>query len=88
MQWFLRARIDLRADLEIDAALRHVGALPDPQVAAYSAFDLRLGWRPRDSIELAISARNLFDPSHPEFGNALTASEIERSVLMSATWQF
>jgi iron complex outermembrane receptor protein len=42
--------------------VRRVAALPDPQVPAYTAWDLRYGWRPRADLLLALIGRNLFQP--------------------------
>jgi iron complex outermembrane receptor protein len=87
-QLFLRSSLNLPRDMEFDASVRHVGDLPSPQVPAYTAVDLRFGWRPNERLELSLSAQNVFDSGHVEFGNALTASEIERSFRVGMKWQF
>ena len=58
--------------------MRHVAALPDPVVPAYTAFDARLAWRPRPDVELSLTGQNLFGTEHVEFGPAATASVIPR----------
>ncbi|MGH8109830.1 MAG: TonB-dependent receptor plug domain-containing protein [Arenimonas sp.] len=87
-QWILRSSWDLPGQMELDASVRHVGELPDPQVPAYTAVDIRFGWQPNDRFELSLIGQNIFDDKHIEFGNALTASEIERGFRVSAKWSF
>ena len=87
-QWILRSSWDLPGQMELDASVRHVGELPAPQVPAYTAVDVRLGWRPNDRLELSLSGQNIFDARHFEFGNQLTASEIERAFRVGIKWSF
>lgn len=87
-QWTLRSSLDLPRQMELDASIRHVGALPDPKVPAYTAVDVRLGWRPNDRLELALTGQNIFDSGHIEFGDELTASEIGRAFRASLKWSF
>ena len=68
--------------------MRRVAALPAPQVPAYTAWDLRYGWRPRADLLLALVGRNLFQPSHAEFGEPVPRSEIARSALLQVTWTY
>ena len=85
-QWTLRAAANLGAGHEIDAALRRVGALPDPALPGYEAVDLRYAWRSRQ-LELAATLRNAFDPDHAEFRTGPGApSEFERVLYLSARW--
>ena len=74
--------------MELDASIRHVGELPAPQVPAYTAVDVRLGWRPNDRLELSLSGQNVLDSGHFEFGNELTASAIERAFRVGIKWSF
>jgi iron complex outermembrane recepter protein len=85
--WSLRADLDLPRDLELDATLRHVGALPNPAVPSYTELDLRLAWRRPSGWELALVGQNLLHSQHPEFGNPLTREEVERGVYAQVTWR-
>lgn len=87
-QWTLRSSWDLPGQMELDASIRHVGELPAPQVPAYTAVDVRLGWRPNDRLELSLSGQNVLDSGHFEFGNELTASAIERAFRVGIKWSF
>jgi iron complex outermembrane receptor protein len=85
----LGIRADLPANLEFDAFLRHASALPNPATPAYTALDLRLGWKPSTQWELSLSARNLLDRQHRELitTNSLN-EEVHRSCMVKATWRY
>ncbi|MES2742615.1 MAG: TonB-dependent receptor [Pseudomonadota bacterium] len=84
----LRSAWQLTAELDLDASLRRVAALSSPEVPAYSAIDMRIGWRPRPGLELSLSGRNLFGPGHAEFTDISTRSQFERSVFARLTSRF
>jgi iron complex outermembrane receptor protein len=63
------------------ATLWGAKAVPD-----YTALDARYGWRLQRSLEFSITARNLFDRRHPEFGAAATRAEIDRGLLFALKW--
>jgi iron complex outermembrane receptor protein len=85
--WSVRTSFDLPYQTELDANLRHVSGLSDPLVPAYYAVDMRVGWRPRNNLDLAVVGKNLFG-SHAEYGDVTTRSEFERSVFLTAAWNF
>jgi iron complex outermembrane receptor protein len=84
--WSIRSSHDLGGGHEVDVALRHVGALPKPAVPAYTAVDVRYGWRVGPSLDLSLIGQNLFDPRHAEFGAAATRSEYERALAVRLVW--
>lgn len=85
-QWMLRSALDLPHRQELDVTVRRVGALPDPAVPAYTAVDLRYGWRASPQAELSVMVENLFDAHHPEFHAAPGRSEIGRGVRVQLRW--
>ena len=85
-QWQLRSAFDLPARQEADLSIRRVAALARPAVPAYTAVDLRYGWRINATLELSLRLRNLLDPSHPEFDAAPGRSEIGRSAFAQLRW--
>jgi iron complex outermembrane receptor protein len=87
-QWSLRSSFDVTPTQELDIDVRRVAALPDPQVPAYTAWNLRYGWRPRPDLLLALVGRNLFQPAHAEFGDPIPRSEIARSAMLQVTWTY
>jgi iron complex outermembrane receptor protein len=85
--WMLRSSLDLADNQDLDLTLRYVGALARPAVPAYTAVDLRYGWRIRRGLELSLIGRNLFDPKHAEFGAAPGRNNYERTVLLKLVWK-
>ena len=70
-----QSRFNLPKKIEFDTTYRYVSALPGqtsdpagPTVHAYSTADVRLGWRPIESLDVSFVGKNLFQPQHPEFG--------------------
>jgi iron complex outermembrane receptor protein len=78
--WMLRSSHDLTANTEFDLTVRHVSALPQPSVPAYTQVDMQLGWRMRPGVELSLIGRNLAGGRHAEFGPAPTRVEFERAI--------
>jgi len=85
-QWVLRSSHNLAPRQELDIMLRRVDELPDPRVPAYLAVDVRYGWRIRRDLEVSLVAQNLFDPSHPESGDAPGRSEFARGAYLKLRW--
>lgn len=81
-QLMLRSSHNLTEKHELDFIIRHVEELPQPEVPAYTALDARIGWHVTPAMEVSLAVRNLLDERHPEFGNALIRSEIERSAFL------
>ncbi len=92
-QLSLRSAHALRTDLDLDLWLRQVGRLRKEQVTIprYTALDVRLAWRARRDLELALVGQNLLDRQHPEFVSdflASTQTQVRRSVYASLRWTF
>ncbi|HJV68670.1 TonB-dependent receptor [Ideonella sp.] len=85
--WMLRSALDLGERVEFDLMLRHVSKLTSPAVPAYTALDLRLGWRATPALELALVGRNLAG-SHGEFGDLATRTEFGRALFANALLRF
>jgi iron complex outermembrane receptor protein len=86
--WMLRSSLDLPYQSEVDVTVRHVSALANPEVPAYTTGDLRYGWRPRRDLELSITGQNLFGGEHAEFAAPATRSQFGRSVFFKALGRF
>jgi len=86
--WTLRSRFDLGRNVQLDLQWRRVAALPAPVVPAYSELDARFAWLLSEKLELSLVGRNLLHDSHPEYGNALSRSEYERSLYGQVRWQY
>ena len=85
---------DLGNDVELDAGVRFVGSLETfgfPKTDSYVAVDARLGWSPRENIDLSLIGQNLFDSAHSEFNPDFIFSiptEVERSIYGKMTLSF
>ncbi|MDB5892168.1 MAG: hypothetical protein JWP47_2999 [Polaromonas sp.] len=86
-QLSLNSHLDLSERSELNVMVRRVGALPSPQVAAYTAVDARLAWHVTPVLELSLLAQNIFDRRHIEFNAIGMASQIERRIFLKAIWQ-
>ncbi|MCW5651223.1 MAG: TonB-dependent receptor [Ramlibacter sp.] len=75
---------DLGRATTLDLQLRRVGALPSPTVPAYTALDLRLGWKVNPNLELSVTGRNLNHARHVEWN---TQVDLLRSVFVKAVWR-
>jgi iron complex outermembrane receptor protein len=88
-QFLLRGSWNPRSTLELDVFFRHVGELPTQRIDAYQALDARVGWWASDMTQLSLTATNLLDDHHPEFGtDPRLRTEIERAFLgeLRLTW--
>ena len=87
-QFSVRSTMTLANRTEFEMGLRSIGALPNPNVPAYVAFDARLGWQVAKDIEVSLAGFNLFDNRHPEFGALTARSEIGRKIYAKILWNF
>lgn len=88
---YLQSFAQLTDKIALDADVRFVDELSGPSIPAYFTADVRVGWKPRKSLELSVVGQNLFDSPHQEFRSSLihyTPSLIERSVFGKITWSF
>jgi iron complex outermembrane receptor protein len=74
--------------VSFDAAVRYVGALPDPALAHYFELNGRLGWRATDSVDLSINGLNLLHGRHYEFPSSQGGEAIGRNVMAEVRWKF
>jgi iron complex outermembrane receptor protein len=84
----LRSSLDLSPQTQLDVTVRRLAALSLPEVPAYTALDLRLGWRPDPHWELSIGGQNLAGGGHGEFTSATTRTEFERTLYARAVARF
>ncbi len=85
--WQLRSAFTIAANADLDITARHVAALSNPDVPAYTAVDARFGWRVLPNLELSLSAMNLVDANHAEYGLIAARSRMPRTVLLQVLWQ-
>ncbi|MCX7087818.1 MAG: TonB-dependent receptor [Methylococcales bacterium] len=85
-------------DVNLDFWLRYVGdatALNTKASVAYAiphylTLDMRLAWKPHESLELSVAGQNLLDDYHLEYieENFVIPTEIARGVYGKVAWQF
>ncbi|HTL99261.1 MAG TPA: TonB-dependent receptor, partial [Holophagaceae bacterium] len=84
----LTSLLSLGSNVELDATLRHISALPNPDVPAYTTMDMHIGWKPVLGLDIALIGQSLFDREHREFGPVAAGAALERAGLVKVTWVF
>lgn len=82
---------DIGKRVTLDVLTQYVDDLSTLDVESYVNANIRLGWRPREDLELAITASHLLDPSRLEYRASLLdtlPSEIQRGVYAEISWKF
>jgi iron complex outermembrane receptor protein len=79
--------MNLTSSLTLDADLRYVGTLPNPEVHAYEELNARLDWHISKQWDATLSGRNLLHAHHQEF-TVPPSDAISRSVMLDAHWRF
>jgi hypothetical protein len=69
--------------MHVFTAIRYQDELPNLGVPDRMSIDVSLGWWLTNHLRLSLTARDVNDPTHPEFGNS---NLIERSVYLKASW--
>ena len=84
--WQLQSSWDIGGNQQFDLGLRHVAELTRTTVPAYTALDLRYGWRARPGLDVSLIGRNLTG-SHAEYGVPEFRAELDRSVFIKIEWE-
>jgi iron complex outermembrane receptor protein len=76
----------------VSSFLRYVGSLRARNVPGYTEADLRVGWRPRPNVEIAVVGQNLIHASHAEYsdpgdGGQFPSGEFGRSAWLQLSWE-
>jgi iron complex outermembrane receptor protein len=66
-QWRLKSNLDMTDSLSLDATLHYVSRSKDKTLAPHTDLGLRLAWRPRGNLEVALVGNNLLKTRHQEF---------------------
>ena len=90
-QAHLRSFVDLPHQVQWDLTLHLVGRLAAQDTPRYTRLDMRLGWRPTETLDLCVVLQNLADARHQEF-NAFpqfaSSTQVRRSAYAKFTWSF
>jgi iron complex outermembrane receptor protein len=85
--WTLRSDYDFADDVELEVSVRHVAALPNPAVPAYTVSSVRVGVDLTPRLELSVIAGNLFAPAHTEVGAGPDTAQFGRSLFVKLSWR-
>jgi len=81
----IRSSMDIGREINLDADLRFVSALPDPFVPSYFEAGARIGWQFHQNAELSVSGFNLLHDRHQELPAAYSPAA-GRSVFVALKW--
>ena len=84
----MRSSLEVSSNTELDVTVRQLAALSAPVVPAYTALDVRLGWRPNAQWELSAGGQNLLGGGHGEFTAVATRAQFERTFYAKAIARF
>ncbi|NQW08727.1 MAG: TonB-dependent receptor [Alphaproteobacteria bacterium] len=93
-QFSIHSMATVAPEVYFDTVLRFVDEVPTVDADGYVELDARIAWRPRETVELALTGRNLLHNGHREFGidraeiPNVHATEVARSVRASLSIQF
>lgn len=74
--------------IDLNLTYRFVSALSALHINSYSTGDARFGWWVRSSLQLSVSGRNLFQPTHYEYPSDPGPNvAIKRSVFFQIYWR-
>jgi iron complex outermembrane receptor protein len=80
----LKSTFVVTSNIDLDVTLRFADELPAPLVPSYTEADVRVAWRPSDSLEVSVAGHNLLHAHHPETGPVAGRREIPRSIYGTA----
>ncbi len=87
--------LNVRPDIDIDSAVYYVDSLSNVGVPSYVRLNLRVAWRPLETLELSVVGQNLGEAHHAEFvadpngaSGGFLASEVPRGAYGKVTWRF
>jgi len=84
----VRSMMNFPCNLDLDAALRWIAALPNPSVPSYYSLDARIGWIALKGVDISLTGTNLLDRRHVEFGAPPTRSAFGRILYAKVQWNF
>jgi iron complex outermembrane receptor protein len=89
-QFSLASYLDVTRRVQFDTMIYRVGALPGPGVPAYTRCDVRVGWRPRESLEVSVGSQNLSGHKQVEYVSEtfVHSTRVGRRVYGKVTWTF
>ena len=89
-QFHLRSHLNLSKKFELDTLLYGVDNIGSIGIKGYTRLDVRLGWRPKENVEVSLVGQNLLGDRSREFDSTLGegTSRVERGIYGKVTWRF
>jgi len=90
-QLSLRLSMDLPRGVDLNLRTRYVDELLRLDVGRYVLLDARVGWSPREDVEVSLVGQNLLEDHHSEFRPLFrftVPTEVERGVYGAISWTF
>lgn len=90
LQFNINSLVDFSNRLQLDTAFYYVDRNVAQDVPSYGRLDLRLGWRPSDTVECSLGIQNLLTTRHRESGTYFieVPAYLRRNVSFTATFKF
>jgi iron complex outermembrane receptor protein len=85
-RYLLKSSMDF-GGVGVEAIVRKVGSLPDPETDDYTDLHARVSWQVNEQLELAVKGFNLLNETHLEYA-APQGREIRRSVMAEVRYAF
>jgi iron complex outermembrane receptor protein len=86
-QYAIYSFLDLPYQLSLYTGVRYVDGLKNLDNDHYTAVDVSLIWNPINQLQLSVTAQDVNNPTHLEFGPA-QSQEVERSIYGKVQWRF
>ncbi|MEN3974907.1 TonB-dependent receptor [Emcibacter sp. SYSU 3D8] len=86
-QFSVRSSVSLGHGISFEAAVRGVGALPDPRVGSYVEADARISWQVTEFLDVSVEGTNLLHRRHQEFVTDGLMGLVQRSFFVSTRWK-
>jgi iron complex outermembrane receptor protein len=84
--YLLKSSMNFNA-VGVEAIVRKVGSMPEPQTDDYTDLHARVSWQVNEQLEVAVKGFNLLNETHREFA-APQGREIRRSVMAEVRYAF
>ncbi|MBW2714116.1 MAG: TonB-dependent receptor, partial [Deltaproteobacteria bacterium] len=88
-QFNVSSNLNLPYNLEFDTYAYYVDEIPSLDVDSYVRLDMRLGWKPKENLEISLQGQNLLESSHEEWAGVFESGESSRRAgYLKLTYQF
>ncbi len=85
----IQSYFDLTKDVKLDAFLYFIDEIEGWGIPQHGRLDIRLGWKPKNNLEISLVGTNLLDDqTHEAKAVYRKPSEVERGVYVKLTYRF